>query len=154
MRKPITTRKTATSSSSSSPSSTTTRSSPEISLDPQGEGEWEALRQLGQPHGGRDARVPAYGAGAAGVWRPVPADVRKRLSAGPAPRRPANPRTSTRNSKRDVLPYPTGNIHPRFLGLVIGNRDAVRDAGRYARLRHESAGCRVRRRARGRRGIR
>ena len=54
------------------------------------------------------------------VWRPVPAEVRKRLSTGPAPRKPADPADVYEEFKRDVLPYPTGNIHPRFWGWVIG----------------------------------
>ena len=54
------------------------------------------------------------------VWRPVPAEVRKRLSTGPAPRRPTDPADVYEEFKRDVLPYPTGNIHPRFWGWVIG----------------------------------
>jgi aromatic-L-amino-acid/L-tryptophan decarboxylase len=54
------------------------------------------------------------------VWRPVPAEVRKRLSTGLAPRRPTDPADVYEEFKRDVLPYPTGNIHPRFWGWVIG----------------------------------
>jgi len=54
------------------------------------------------------------------VWRPVPADVRKRLSGTPAPRKPTDARDVYEEFKRDVLPYPTGNIHPRFWGWVIG----------------------------------
>jgi aromatic-L-amino-acid decarboxylase len=54
------------------------------------------------------------------VWRPVPADVRKRLSGAPAPRKPTPARDVYEEFKRDVLPYPTGNIHPRFWGWVIG----------------------------------
>jgi len=78
------------------------------------------------------------------VWRPVPADVRKRLSSAPAPRKPTPAADVYEEFKRDVLPYPTGNIHPRFLGL--GDRDghALRDVGGYAGLRHESAGRRIR----------
>jgi glutamate/tyrosine decarboxylase-like PLP-dependent enzyme len=53
------------------------------------------------------------------VWRPVPADVRARLS-GPAPREPTPAEDVYEEFKRDVLPYPTGNIHPRFWGWVIG----------------------------------
>jgi len=45
------------------------------------------------------------------VWRPVPADVRERLS-GPAPREPTPVGDVYEQFKRDVLPYPTGNIHP------------------------------------------
>src|SRR5213596_3062264 len=118
MRKPTTTRKTATSSSSSNPSSTITTSSPEISLDPQGATEWEELRQLG--HRMVDEMLEYLRtARERPVWRPVPADVRRRLS-GPAPRGPTTAADVYEEFKRDVLPYPTGNIHPRFWGWVIG----------------------------------
>ena len=53
------------------------------------------------------------------VWRSVPADVRRRLS-GPVPREPSSATAVYEEFKRDVLPYPTGNIHPRFWGWVIG----------------------------------
>src|SRR5205809_5757209 len=53
------------------------------------------------------------------VWRPVPAEVRKRLS-GAAPRGPTPAAKVYEEFRRDVLPYPTGNIHPRFWGWVIG----------------------------------
>src|SRR5213596_2865769 len=118
MRKPTTTRKTATSSSSSNPSSTITTSSPEISLDPQGATEWEELRKLG--HLVVDEMLEYLRtARERPVWRPVPADVRRRLS-GPAPRGPTTAADVYEEFKRDVLPYPTGNIHPRFWGWVIG----------------------------------
>src|SRR6266508_552577 len=119
MRKPTTTRKTATSSSSSNPSSTTTKSSPEISLDPQGARGWEELRQLG--HRMVDEMLEYLRTvRERPVWRPVPTDVRKRLSGTPAPRKPTDARDVYEEFKRDVLPYPTGNIHPRFWGWVIG----------------------------------
>jgi len=54
------------------------------------------------------------------VWRPVPADVRKRLSGARVPRKPAAAADVYEEFKRDILPYPTGNIHPRFWGWVIG----------------------------------
>src|SRR6266699_3416526 len=123
MRKPTTTRKTATSSSSSNPSSTITTSSPEISLDPQGAKEWEELRQLG--HRMVDEMLEYLRtARERPVWRPVPAEVRARLS-GPAPRQPAAAADVYEEFKRDVLPYPTGNIHPRFWGWVIGTGTPV-----------------------------
>jgi glutamate/tyrosine decarboxylase-like PLP-dependent enzyme len=53
------------------------------------------------------------------VWQPVPDAVRARLS-GPAPREPTPAAAVYEEFKRDVLPYPTGNIHPRFWGWVIG----------------------------------
>ena len=54
------------------------------------------------------------------VWRPVPADVRNRLSGSRAPREPTAAADVYEEFKRDILPYPTGNIHPRFWGWVIG----------------------------------
>src|SRR5256885_12332399 len=118
MRKPTTTRKTATSSSSSSHSSTTTRSSAEISLDPASEGEWDELRQLG--HRMVDEMLEyLHTARERPVWRPVPAEVRTRLSHG-VPRDPSPAAAVYEEFKRDVLPYPLGNIHPRFWGWVIG----------------------------------
>jgi len=148
MRKPTTTRKTATSSSSSSPSSTITKSSPELSLDPADAGGWEELRLLG--HRMVDEMLEYLRTvRERPVWRPVPAEVRERLS-GAVPRKPTPVGDVYEEFKRDVLPYPTGNIHPRFWG---GDRDrhAGRDARRYAGLRHESAGRRIRRRSGSRR---
>src|SRR5882762_4478095 len=118
MRKRTTTQKTATSSSSSNPSSTITRSSPEISLDPRDAREWGELRQLG--HRMVDEMLEYLRtARERPVWRPVPAEVRERLS-GAAPREPTAAAKVYEEFKRDVLPYPTGNIHPRFWGWVIG----------------------------------
>src|SRR6266571_4693829 len=120
MRKPATTRKTATSSSSSSPSSSTTTSLSEISLDPADARQWEELRQLG--HLMVDEMLEYLRTvRERPVWRPVPAEVRKRLAGeGPAPRDPTPAARVYEEFKRDVLPYPTGNIHPRFWGWVIG----------------------------------
>jgi aromatic-L-amino-acid/L-tryptophan decarboxylase len=58
------------------------------------------------------------------VWRPVPPEVRRRL-VGPAPRIPTPAAEVYEEFKRDVLPYPTGNIHPRFWGWVIGTGTPV-----------------------------
>src|SRR5882762_1053350 len=102
--------KAATSSSSSSP---------EISLDPADERGWDELRRLG--HQMVDEMLEYLRtARERPVWRPVPADVRKRLSAALVPREPAAAADVYEEFKRDVLPYPTGNIHPRFWGWVIG----------------------------------
>jgi aromatic-L-amino-acid decarboxylase len=88
---------------------------PELTLDPQ---DWDALRSLG--HRMVDDMLdylrtvrdrPA--------WRPVPRDVRARL-AEPIPFDPAPAEAVYEQFKRDVLPYPTGNTHPRFWGWVIG----------------------------------
>jgi len=58
------------------------------------------------------------------AWRPVPQEVRQRLS-GPAPRQPTAVAAVYDQFKRDVLAYPTGNIHPRFWGWVIGTGTPV-----------------------------
>ena len=53
------------------------------------------------------------------VWKPVPADVRARLQSPlPTAERPAS---AVYDDFRElILPYPTGNIHPRFWGWVMG----------------------------------
>ena len=91
---------------------------PEISLDPADARGWEELRRLGHQmvdemldHLRTVRERP--------VWRPVPAEVRQRLST-PAPRAPTPATDVYEEFKRDVLPYPTGNTHPRFWGWVIG----------------------------------
>jgi len=96
---------------------------PELSLDPADADEWEALRRLGHTmvdemleHLRTVRERP--------VWRPVPSEIRKRLS-GAAPRQPAPVEQVYEEFKRDVLPYPTGNIHPRFWGWVIGTGTPV-----------------------------
>ncbi|HMG18872.1 MAG TPA: pyridoxal-dependent decarboxylase [Gemmatimonadales bacterium] len=91
---------------------------PEISLDPADARGWEDLRVLG--HKMVDEMLEYLRtARERPVWRPVPAAVRLRLS-GPAPREPTAAADVYEEFKRDVLPYPTGNIHPRFWGWVIG----------------------------------
>ena len=58
------------------------------------------------------------------VWRTVPDEVHQQLS-GAAPRTPTPLEQVYEEFKRDVLPYPTGNIHPRFWGWVIGTGTPV-----------------------------
>jgi glutamate/tyrosine decarboxylase-like PLP-dependent enzyme len=93
--------------------------SKELSLDPTDAREWEELRLLG--HKMVDEMLEYLRtARERPVWRPVPAEVRQRLSSGFAPRQPTPAADVYEEFKRDVLPYPTGNIHPRFWGWVIG----------------------------------
>ena len=96
---------------------------PEISLDPADERGWEELRTLGHKmvdemleHLRTVRERP--------VWRPVPTEVRRRLS-GSAPREPTPVEQVYEEFKHDVLPYPTGNTHPRFWGWVIGTGTPV-----------------------------
>lgn len=52
-------------------------------------------------------------------WQPMPAEVKARLDE-PLPTGGADLESVYEAFKRDVLPYPTGNIHPRFWGWVMG----------------------------------
>ena len=54
------------------------------------------------------------------VWQPVPAEVRERLQSD-APLTPAAPDAVYEEFKRDIFPYPMGNIHPRFWAWYMGN---------------------------------
>ncbi|MGH7535047.1 MAG: pyridoxal phosphate-dependent decarboxylase family protein [Gemmatimonadales bacterium] len=53
------------------------------------------------------------------VWRSVPPAVKAALAA-PVPLDPADAAAVYQEFRRDILPYPTGNIHPRFWGWVMG----------------------------------
>jgi len=83
----------------------------ELSLDPADNAGWEELRLLG--HRMVDEMLEYLRtARERPVWRPVPAEVRERLT-GPV-RASRRRLASLRTIQADVLPYPTGNIHPRF----------------------------------------
>ena len=90
----------------------------ERTLDPVGQKEWDELRTLGHRMLDdmldylRTVRERA-------AWRPVPPDVRRRLSE-PVPHGSTPAEAVYEQFTRDVLPYPTGNVHPRFWGWVIG----------------------------------
>ena len=91
---------------------------PELTLDPANAREWDELRALGHRMLDdmldylRTVRERA-------AWRPVPDAVRANL-AEPLPRGPTPASAVYEQFQRDVLPYPTGNVHPRFWGWVIG----------------------------------
>lgn len=87
----------------------------EKTLDPQN---WEELRLLG--HRMVDEML-AYlqTVGQRPVWQPIPADV-KRSYAEPVPIKGIGPEAAYAEFKRNVLPYPLGNIHPRFWSWVCG----------------------------------
>jgi aromatic-L-amino-acid decarboxylase len=53
------------------------------------------------------------------VWQPVPEDVKAELQTG-MPEQPAEFDEVYREFTRTILPYATGNIHPRFWGWVHG----------------------------------
>lgn len=53
------------------------------------------------------------------AWQPVPEEVKRRHTAG-LPEDPQDLATLCSQISTDVLPYATGNIHPRFFGWVHG----------------------------------
>ena len=54
------------------------------------------------------------------VWQPVPEAVVARLQ-GPAPRSPLGAQAAYNDFQELVLPYPGGNLHPRFWAWFMGN---------------------------------
>ena len=87
----------------------------EETLDPR---DWEELRSLGHRMLDdmfdylRDVRArPA--------WQPPTAAARA-VIAGPLPRDPSSAESVYDDFRDAILPFPTGNIHPRFWGWVMG----------------------------------
>jgi aromatic-L-amino-acid/L-tryptophan decarboxylase len=54
------------------------------------------------------------------VWQPIPDNVRDAFEQ-PLPHTPQRAEDVYAAFKSTILPYPTGNIHPRFWGWVMGN---------------------------------
>jgi glutamate/tyrosine decarboxylase-like PLP-dependent enzyme len=54
------------------------------------------------------------------AWRPLPDEVRRALDE-PVPREGQGEEAVYEEFVRNVLPYPNGNLHPRFWGWVQGN---------------------------------
>lgn len=87
----------------------------EISLDP---ADWEELRS--ELHRAADMMTDYLrDVRHRGVWKPLPAETRARL-ATPAPEQGIGLQGALSDFQRDILPYPTGNIHPRFWSWVTG----------------------------------
>ncbi|MDA0709261.1 MAG: pyridoxal-dependent decarboxylase, partial [bacterium] len=88
----------------------------EESLDPE---DWDAMRALAHRMVD-DAIDYIETVGERPVWRPVPDDVAARFYS-PAPRKPEGPDAVYRAFQESIMPYPMGNIHPRFWGWYMGN---------------------------------
>lgn len=87
----------------------------EQSLDPQ---DWAKLRELG--HRMIDDMFSYLeSVGERPVWRPIPDAVRKTF-AEPVPLTPEGARSVYDQFRNNILPYPMGNIHPRFWSWVSG----------------------------------
>jgi glutamate/tyrosine decarboxylase-like PLP-dependent enzyme len=87
----------------------------EASLDPEN---WDELRALGHRMVD-DALDYLQSVRERKAWQSPPEAVRERLREG-APRHGQGAEQAYRDFVDNVLPYPTGNIHPRFWGWVIG----------------------------------
>ncbi|MCE3286202.1 MAG: amino acid decarboxylase [Steroidobacteraceae bacterium] len=96
-----------------------TSSPPPESLDPQ---DWEALRQLAH-RAIDDGFDYLQHVRDRPVWQPVPESVVARLR-GPAPREPEGAEHAYAEFRELVMPYPMGNIHPRFWSWFMGNGTA------------------------------
>jgi glutamate/tyrosine decarboxylase-like PLP-dependent enzyme len=86
-----------------------------MSLDPQ---DWDETRALGRAMID-DLFTYLETVRERPTWRSVPDEVKARL-AEPVPREGAPLGEVYEAFKRDILPFPTGNIHPRFWGWVMG----------------------------------
>jgi aromatic-L-amino-acid/L-tryptophan decarboxylase len=85
------------------------------SLDPT---DWKAFRTLA--HKALDEAVDyVEGVRERPVWQPVPESIQKKI-AEPLPVAPQGLAKAYRDFLDLILPYPTGNIHPRFFGWVHG----------------------------------
>ena len=97
-----------------------TDTEPERSLDPE---DWEQFRALG--HRAFDDLVEYLkGVRERPVWQPLPEASRRLLAEGPP--ESGTPSEIVYEQVRDhILPYPTGNIHPRFWSWVGGTGTPV-----------------------------
>ncbi len=90
--------------------------SPEESLDPEN---WQGLRQLG--HRMVDDMLDwLEHVRERPVWQPLPESARMALRV-PLPREPEGAEKAYEDFCRHVLPYPMGNVHPRFWAWVMGS---------------------------------
>jgi aromatic-L-amino-acid/L-tryptophan decarboxylase len=87
----------------------------ELSLDPQ---DWKAFRRLA--HEALDEALEfVEKVRERPVWQPVPPQVRAEL-AEPLPMAETPLETVYHQFRNTILPYATGNVHPRFFGWVHG----------------------------------
>ena len=88
-------------------------------LDPE---DWPGYRRLA--HELLDAALDHIeGAHDRPVWRPVPETVKAAI-AEPLPRKGAGLESTAQTFRDQVMPYSTGNTHPRFFGWVHGTGTA------------------------------
>ena len=54
------------------------------------------------------------------VWQPIPDEIAARFEV-PVPHEPIGAEATYEEFKETIMPYPMGNIHPRFWGWYMGN---------------------------------
>ncbi len=87
----------------------------EETLDPQ---DWQAMRRLGHCMVD-DMIVYLRTLRERPAWQPIPPQVKERLHQ-PLPQKPEGAEAAYQDFVENVLPYPHGNIHPRYWGFVNG----------------------------------
>ena len=88
---------------------------PEETLDPD---DWESMRKLG--HKMLDDMVDYMETvRERPVWQHVPEHVKDHFTS-PVPQQPQPPEKIYEEFVENILPYPMGNIHPRFWGWILG----------------------------------
>ncbi len=87
----------------------------EQNLDPQN---WDAMRALGHRMVD-DMMTYLETLRERPVWQPI-ADEAREFLRQPPPMKPTTPEAVYDEFTENILPYPLGNIHPRFWGWVIG----------------------------------
>lgn len=104
----------------------TTQPDKRETLDPQ---DWEEMRALAHKMVD-DAIDYVQNVRDRPVWQAVPPEVVERLSA-PAPQAPEGAQRAYQDFLDTILPYPMGNIHPRFWGWFMGNGTFVGALGEF-----------------------
>jgi glutamate/tyrosine decarboxylase-like PLP-dependent enzyme len=87
----------------------------EVGLDP---ANWDDMRRLGYQVVD-DLITALEGVRERPVWKSVPETSRVALRR-PLPLEPRDPHDVYADVREHVMPYPTGNLHPRFWGWVMG----------------------------------
>ena len=91
----------------------------EASLDPPDQDGWEEMTRLGKTMV-EDTFQRLAGLREDKVWREMPETVRQKLEAMPLPRQGMGLNELYGEVQEMILPYGTGNLHPRFWGWVMG----------------------------------
>ncbi len=108
---------------------------PEIyeTLDPEN---WDEMRELG--HRMIDDAIDwLQSAGERPVWQRMPAQVTAAFEQD-CPAEPGDPSALYEEFRRNIMPYPLGNIHPRFWAWYMGNGTVM---GAFADLMAATMNC-------------